>query len=132
ILEGNDLSDDYQILYEETKALRRGQKSVLVVISTDTLESVYGWQSKGRRDISYLIPRGAIEAKQTGNTALCLTKYGQERIIDYINHISDEHFNIINVEGTVLIHGIFPYFPAMYPTLERSENGLKIDLTPIV
>ncbi|MEX2725395.1 MAG: gas vesicle protein GvpD P-loop domain-containing protein [Candidatus Freyarchaeota archaeon] len=132
ILEGNDLSDDYQILYEETKALRRGQKSVLVVISTDTLESVYGWQSKGRRDISYLIPRGAIEAKQTGNTALCLTKYGQERIIDYINHISDEHFNIINVEGTVLIHGIFPYFPAMHPTLERSENGLKIDLTPIV
>ncbi|MBS7270433.1 MAG: hypothetical protein KIH10_16550 [Candidatus Freyarchaeota archaeon] len=132
ILEGNNLSDDYQILYEETKALRRGQKSVLVVISTDTLESAYGWQSKGRRDISYLIPRGSIEAKQTGNTALCLAKYGQERIIDYINHISDEHFNIINVEGTVLIHGIFPYFPAMYPALERSENGLKVDLTPIV
>ncbi len=133
ILEGNNLSDDYQILYEETKALRRkGQKSVLVVISADTLESVYGWQNKGHRDISYLIPRGAIEAKQTGNTALCLAKYGQKRIIDYINHISDEHFNIINVEGTVLIHGIFPIFPAMYPALERSENGLKIDLTPIV
>lgn len=132
ILEGRSLPENYQIMYNETKALRKGQKSVLAIISADTIESVYGWQSRGNWSVASLIYRGVIEAKQAGNTVLCLAKYGQKEIVDYINHISDEHFHVINLEGTVLLKGVFPSLPAMYPVAERSEEGLRVDLKPIV
>ncbi|MGQ9721694.1 MAG: gas vesicle protein GvpD P-loop domain-containing protein [Candidatus Jordarchaeum sp.] len=131
-LGGGDLSKDLQIMYNKANALRKGQKSILVVISADTLESIYGYKSKEKGDFIAMISRGLIEMKQRGDTVLCLAKYGQKKLIDYINHISDNHFSVVNVEGPVLIHGVFPYFPAMYPTVERSKNGFRVELIPIV
>ncbi|MHA1578719.1 MAG: gas vesicle protein GvpD P-loop domain-containing protein [Candidatus Freyarchaeota archaeon] len=130
-LEGSDLRKDYQKMYNEAAAMRRGQETVLVVIACDTLELVYGWRSEGDVDIAALISRGIIDTKQAGNTSLCLAKYGQERLADYVNHISDNHFRVSNVEGTVVLKGVFPNFPAMYPMIEKSEKGFRVELTPI-
>jgi len=130
-LEGRDLREDYSRIYKEVATQRKGEKTVLVVLACDTLELVYGWRNTGDMDLAVGISRGIIDAKQAGNTVLCLAKYGQEKLVDYINHISDNHFKVRNVEGTIIINGVFPYFSAMYPQVEKNEKGFRVRLVPI-
>lgn len=131
IVEGRDFSQDYQKILDALTAIMKRTESVLVLAGCDTLELVYQWQTERTLDIVAGICRSVIEMKMAGATILCLAKYGQTRLIDYLNHISNNHFRVRNIKGTTIIHGVFPHFSAMYPHMKKGEKGFRVELIPI-
>lgn len=131
IIEGRDLSQEYQKILDALTVMMKEYEKILVLVGCDTLELVYQWQTGKTLDVVAGICRSVVEMKMAGVIVLCLAKYGQTRLIDYLNHICDNHFRVRNMKGTTIIHGIFPHFPAMYPQMKKGEKSFRVELIPI-
>jgi KaiC/GvpD/RAD55 family RecA-like ATPase len=123
---GKSIDDDIAQLALERRKFKEQKEPALSIIGLDTLEYKYGLEESATTMYDW-----TSDTKQQNNIDILMANHGQ-KLIEEIEPISDTHWRVMNVNGSIIFFGVLPKTEIYNFSVDVTKGYNDPQLTPII